>query len=85
MNAAYVYLMASSWFFLLSWIVLLLVAYALAFQGDVAQEAYVGASDFAGAAPPQTAWRQPPSVVPTQSVAVSQGRPRHTAPAKAAI
>ena len=36
MNAAYVYLMASSWFFLLGWVVLLLVAYALAFQGDSA-------------------------------------------------
>jgi hypothetical protein len=36
MNAVYVYLMASSWFFLLGWVVLLLVAYALAFQGDSA-------------------------------------------------
>jgi hypothetical protein len=34
MNAVYVYLMASSWFFLLGWVLLLLVAYALAFQGD---------------------------------------------------
>ena len=34
MNAMYVYLIASSGFFLLSWVVLLLVAYALAFQGD---------------------------------------------------
>jgi len=36
MNAVFVYLMASSWAFLLSWIVLLLVAYVLAFQGDSA-------------------------------------------------
>jgi hypothetical protein len=36
MNAMYVYLIASSWFFLLGWVVLLLVAYALAFQGDSA-------------------------------------------------
>ncbi len=36
MNAAYVYLMASSWMFLLGWIALLLVAYVLAFQGDSA-------------------------------------------------
>lgn len=36
MNAAYVYLMATSWMFLLGWIVLLLVAYVLAFQGDSA-------------------------------------------------
>lgn len=36
MNAVYVYLMASSWFFLLGWVVLLLVAYALAFLGDSA-------------------------------------------------
>jgi hypothetical protein len=36
MNAAYLYLVASSWIFLLGWIVLLLVAYALAFQGDSA-------------------------------------------------
>jgi len=34
MNAVYVYLMASSWVFLLGWVVLLLVAYVLAFQGD---------------------------------------------------
>jgi hypothetical protein len=34
MNAVYDYLLASSWFFLLGWIVLLLVAYALAFPGD---------------------------------------------------
>jgi hypothetical protein len=34
MNAAYLYLIASSWIFLLSWIVMLLVACALAFQGD---------------------------------------------------
>jgi hypothetical protein len=34
MNAVYGYVIASSWFFLLGWIVLLLVAYALAFQGD---------------------------------------------------
>ena len=37
MNAAYVYLIASSWFFLLGWVVLLLVASALAFRGDVAR------------------------------------------------
>jgi hypothetical protein len=36
MNAVYVYLMASSWVFLLGWIVLLLAAYVLAFQGDSA-------------------------------------------------
>ena len=36
MNAVYVYLIASSWVFLLGWVVLLLVAYALAFQGDSA-------------------------------------------------
>ena len=36
MNACYVYLMASSWVFLLGWIALLLVAYVLAFQGDSA-------------------------------------------------
>lgn len=36
MNAAYVYLMASSWIFLLGWIALLLVAYVLAFRGDSA-------------------------------------------------
>jgi hypothetical protein len=34
MDAMYVYLIASSGFFLLGWIVLLLVAYALAFRGD---------------------------------------------------
>jgi len=32
MNAAYLYLIASSWIFLLGWIVMLLVACALAFQ-----------------------------------------------------
>ena len=37
MNAVYVYLIASSWFFLVGWVVLLLVAYALAFRGDVAR------------------------------------------------
>jgi hypothetical protein len=36
MNAAYLYLIASSWIFLLGWIVMLLVACALAFQGDSA-------------------------------------------------
>jgi hypothetical protein len=36
MNAVHGYLVASSWFFLLGWIVLLLVAYALAFPGDSA-------------------------------------------------
>jgi hypothetical protein len=36
MNTVYVYLMASSWFFLLGWVALLLVAYALAFRGDSA-------------------------------------------------
>lgn len=36
MNALYVYLIASSAFFLAGWIVLLLVAYAIAFQGDSA-------------------------------------------------
>ncbi len=36
MNVAFGYLMASSWLFLLGWIVLLLVAYVLAFQGDSA-------------------------------------------------
>jgi hypothetical protein len=36
MNAMYVYLIASSGFFLLGWVALLLVAYALAFQGDSA-------------------------------------------------
>lgn len=36
MNVVYVYLMASSWVFLLGWVVLLLVAYILAFQGDSA-------------------------------------------------
>jgi hypothetical protein len=36
MNAAFGYLIDSSWFFLLGWIVLLLVAYAVAFQGDSA-------------------------------------------------
>jgi hypothetical protein len=36
MNAAYIYLIASSWIFLLGWIVMLLVACALAFQGDSA-------------------------------------------------
>ncbi len=41
MNAVYVYLIASSWFFLLGWVVLLLVAYAVAFQGDIVQETYV--------------------------------------------
>jgi hypothetical protein len=34
MDAMYVYLIASSGFFLLGWVVLLLVAYALAFRGD---------------------------------------------------
>ena len=34
MDAMYVYLIASSGFFLLGWVVLLLVAYALAFGGD---------------------------------------------------
>lgn len=41
MNAVYVYLIASSWFFLLGWVVLLLVAYVLAFRGDSVQEVYV--------------------------------------------
>jgi hypothetical protein len=36
MDAMYVYLIASSGFFLLGWVVLLLVAYALAFRGDSA-------------------------------------------------
>ncbi len=36
MSAVFGYLIASSWFFLLSWIVLLLVAYAVAFPGDSA-------------------------------------------------
>jgi hypothetical protein len=36
MNAVYAYLIASTWFFLLGWVVLLLVAYALAFRGDSA-------------------------------------------------
>jgi hypothetical protein len=36
MYAVYGYLMASSWFFLLGWLILLLVACALAFQGDSA-------------------------------------------------
>jgi hypothetical protein len=36
MDAVYVYLMTSSWVFLLGWIVLVLVAYALAFRGDSA-------------------------------------------------
>ena len=36
MNAVFVYLMASSWVFLVGWVVLLLVAYVLAFQGDSA-------------------------------------------------
>jgi hypothetical protein len=36
MNAAYLYLIASSWIFLLGWIVMLLVACALAFQSDSA-------------------------------------------------
>jgi hypothetical protein len=34
MDAVYVYLITSSCFFLLGWVVLLLVAYSLAFQGD---------------------------------------------------
>lgn len=34
MNAVFSYVIASSWVFLLGWIVLLLVACALAFQGD---------------------------------------------------
>jgi len=37
MNAVYVSLIASSWFFLLGWVVLLLVACALAFRGDSAE------------------------------------------------
>jgi hypothetical protein len=36
MNAAYLYLIASSWIFLLGWIAMLLVACAVAFQGDSA-------------------------------------------------
>jgi hypothetical protein len=36
MNAAYIYLIASSWIFLLGWVVMLLVACALAFRGDSA-------------------------------------------------
>jgi hypothetical protein len=36
MNAAYLYLIVSSWVFLLGWIVMLLVACALVFQGDSA-------------------------------------------------
>jgi hypothetical protein len=36
MDAMYVYLIASSGFFLFAWVVLLLVAYALAFQGESA-------------------------------------------------
>ena len=38
MDAMYVYLIASSGFFLFAWVVLLLVAYALAFQGGVRLE-----------------------------------------------
>ena len=37
MDAVYVYLITSSWVFLLGWVVLLLVAYALAFRGDSAE------------------------------------------------
>ncbi len=36
MSAVFGYLIASSWFFLLSWIVLLLVAYSVAFPADSA-------------------------------------------------
>jgi hypothetical protein len=36
MDAVYVYLITSSCVFLLGWVVLLLVAYALAFRGDSA-------------------------------------------------
>ena len=36
MNAVYVYLITSSGVFLLGWVILLLVAYALAFRGDSA-------------------------------------------------
>ena len=65
MNAAYVYLIASSWFFLLGWVVLLLVAYVLAFRGDSAQETYVA--------------RTPsPASVKLNVKSRGQGRPRHT-------
>jgi uncharacterized protein (DUF58 family) len=65
MNAVYVYLIASSWFFLLGWVVLLLVAYALAFQGDVPQENYVVRAPL-------------PARVELKVKSRGRGRPRHT-------
>ena len=65
MNAVYGYLIASSWFFLLGWIVLLLVAYALAFQGDVAQENYVSRATVPASGKLNVKTR-------------GRGRPRHT-------
>ena len=70
MNAVYVYLIASSWFFLLGWVVLLLVAYALAFQGDGAQVTYVARA---------------PSPAAFDVKFDTRGRRHHTARAKATI
>jgi hypothetical protein len=65
MNAVYVYLIASSWFFLLGWVVLLLVAYVLAFSGDSAQEIHVA--------------RAPsPASVKLNVKSRGRGRPGHT-------
>ena len=70
MDAVYVYLIASSWFFLVGWVVLLLVAYALAFRGDVAQETCEA--------------RAPsPESVDLNVKGRGRGRPRHTAWGKA--
>jgi hypothetical protein len=65
MNAVYVYLIASSWFFLLGWVVLLLVAYVLAFRGDSAQEIYVTPAPL-------------PSSVRLNVKGRGRARPRHT-------
>ena len=71
MNAVYVYLIASSWFFLVGWVVLLLVAYALAFRGS-AQETY------AARVPGSSSGK-------LDDKGRGRGRPRHTAGAKAAV
>ena len=65
MNAVYVYLIASSWLFLLGWIVLLLVAYVLAFRGDSAQEIYVARTPL-------------PASVKLNFKSRGRGRSRHT-------
>jgi uncharacterized protein (DUF58 family) len=65
MNAVYVYLIASSWFFLLGWVVLLLVSYALAFRGDSAQEIYVARAPL-------------PASVKLNVKGRGRGRPRYT-------